>query len=441
MRFNMNKKLTLALVSAGFSGLFWACGEGEIMEIEQLDTFQKISIEEDGTILDGIVNRAVMQFCDSAAPGNPACIQDLQPGHLADPSSSTSSPGQQTNPTKPTSNSSNPTSGANTQQQNPLSSGNVSVVSSPSQTQTPTSATSLQPTTHTSSSSAAPVAADPNAWGTCAANATNNAVKKGNSVQWKVSLDNSKAPGGVSIITKGEFSWTFEDGDPATKKGSGSSFQSVLVKYEKSGTKNASVTVSYNGQSSTIQCTPLNVTGAEITSCACAPNVTQVDIATNATVTWTVSGCKSSDATYMYEWSDNLQGTNAAAGKLDAKGSYSPTVTVKNSDNGMQVVTCKEVVAIDSNHPDYIIKASQAAGAVKLPAGKTNVALQANGQNNTVFCQVDRKDSPSGALNGSVNGSPLKGSDYVSTTVAAGTLTSGKSLDFELDVPATCGIQ
>lgn len=435
MRFNMNKKLTLGLVSAGLAGLFWACGDGEIMEIEQNDTFQRISIEENETYLDDLVHRAVSEYC----AGNQECLNASEPGQLANNAGSSSSPTQQ-NPAKPTSNTSNPTSGG-TQPQNPLSSGGVTVVSSPSHTQTPTSATSLQPTTHTSSSSAAPVTADPNAWGTCAANATNNAVKKGNSVQWKVSLDNSKAPGGVSIITKGEFSWTFEDGDPATKKGAGSSFQSVLVKYEKSGTKNASVTVSYNGQSSTIQCTPLNVTGAEITSCACAPNVTQVDIATNSLVTWTVSGCKSSDPTYSYEWSDGLQGTNAASGNLNLKGSYTPTVTVKNNDNGMQVVTCKEVIAIDSNNPDYIIKAPQGAGAIKLPAGKTNVALQANGQNNTVFCQVDRKDSPSGALNGSVNGSPLKGADYVSTTVAAGTLTSGKSLDFELDVPATCGIQ
>lgn len=439
MRFNMNNKLMFGLAAASSAGLFWACGSGDILEIQQSDKFVEYALIDDSTAVDGYVQRAVAMFCDSAAPGNQAaCLQDLQPKHgNGNAAASSSSAG----PTSPYAASSSSATN-NQQQQNPISSGNVPIASSPSQ-QNPTSSvnpTPVQP--KQSSSSAAPVAADPNAWGTCAANTSNNAIQKGKSVQWKVNLDNSKAPGGVSIITQGSFSWTFEDGDPATKSGTGSSFQSVLVKYEKSGVKNASVTVSYNGQSNTMQCTPLNVTGAEVSGCACTPSATEVDVAPNgAAVTWTVSGCKSSDPTYTYEWSDQLQGTNAAGGMLTAKGTYAPTVTVKNSDNGMQVVTCGAVTAIDSNNPDYIIKASEAAGAIKLPAGKTTVSLQASGRNNTVFCNVARTDSPTGALNGTVNGAKLAGADYISTTVAAGTLAPGKTLVFDLDVPATCGIQ
>lgn len=434
MRFNMTNKLMFGLAAASSAGLFWACGSGDILEIQQSDKFVEYALVDDSTAVDGYVQRALAQYCG----GNEECMKASQPGRG---SGNTAVSSSSAGPTSPYAASSSSTTNNQQQQQTPISSGNVSIVSSPSQ-QNPTSSvnpTPVQPTQ--SSSSAAPVNADPNAWGTCAANASNNAIQKGKSVQWKVSLDNNKAPGGVSIITQGSFSWTFEDGDPATKSGQGSSFQSVLVKYDKSGVKNASVTVSYNGQSNTMQCTPLNVTGAEVSGCVCTPSATEVDVAVNGTVTWTVSGCKSSDPTYIYEWSDGLQGTNAAGGVLTAKGTYAPTVTVKNSDNGMQVVTCGAVTAIDANNPDYIIKASEAAGAIKLPAGKTTVSLQASGRNNTVFCNVARSDSPTGALNGTVNGAALKGADYVSTTVAAGSLAPGKTLVFSLDVPATCGIQ
>lgn len=396
-------------------------------------------MDDDPTTIDGIVQQAVSAYC-SQFENYEQCMKDSQPGPMDATGSSSSAVAQSAaNPyTNPINNSSQ------SQQQNPNSSGTVNPVSTPSQTQNPTSSTVIKPTSHSTpaSSSSAPPAADPNAWGTCAPNVANGAIEKGKSVQWKVSLDQKKVPGGVSALTKGTFSWTFDGGgDPATKSGQGTSFQSVFVSYATSGVKNATVTVSNNGQTNTIKCSELNVTGAAITGCACTPSVKQVDIATGASVTWTVGGCKSSDATFVYDWSDGLSGGASAGGILNAKGTYTPTVTIKNSDNGMMTVTCAEVVAIDSNNPDYIIKAPQAAGAIKLPAGKTTVALQTNGQNNTVFCNVARSDSPSGALNGSVNNIKLAGSDYIAVSVPAGTLTSGKSLDFELDVPATCGIQ
>jgi hypothetical protein len=429
----MTNKLMFGLAAASSAGLFWACGSGDILEIQQSDKFVEYALVDDSTAVDGYVQRALAQYCG----GNEECMKASQPGRG---SGNTAVSSSSAGPTSPYAASSSSATNNQQQQQTPISSGNVSIVSSPSQ-QTPTSSPNLTPVQTASSSSAAPVNADPNAWGTCAANASNNAIQKGKSVQWKVSLDNNKAPGGVSIITQGTFSWTFEDGDPATKSGQGSSFQSVLVKYDKSGLKNASVTVSYNGQSNTMQCTPLNVTGAEVSGCVCTPSATEVDVAVNGTVTWTVSGCKSSDPTYAYEWSDGLQGTNAAGGVLTAKGTYAPTVTVKNSDNGMQVVTCGAVTAVDANNPDYVIKQTQGTGAIKLPAGKTNVSLEVDAYNNQVFCQVARTDSPSGQITGTVNNVAISGADYVTASMAAGSLKKGASLLFDLSVPATCGVQ
>ena len=435
----MNKKLIFGLASAGFAGLFWACGSGDIVKIDRDDTLFQYSLDDDPTTIDGIVQQAVSAYC-SQFENYEQCMKDSQPGPMDATGSSSSAVAQSAaNPyTNPINNSSQ------SQQQNPNSSGTVNPVSTPSQTQNPTSSTVIKPTSHSTiaSSSSAPPAADPNAWGTCAPNVANGAIEKGKSVQWKVSLDQNKVPGGVSALTKGTFSWTFDGGgDPATKSGQGTSFQSVFVSYATSGVKNATVTVSNNGQTNTIKCSELNVTGAAITGCACTPSVKQVDIATGASVTWTVGGCKSSDATFVYDWSDGLSGGASAGGILNAKGTYTPTVTIKNSDNGMMTVTCAEVVAIDSNNPDYVIKKTQGDGAIKIPAGKTNVSLEVDAYNNQVFCQVARTDSPDGKISGTVNSMAISGADYVTVSMAAGTLKKGATLLFDLSVPATCGVQ
>ena len=211
--------------------------------------------------------------------------------------------------------------GGGSQQQNPTSSGNVPVLSSPSH-QNPASSPSGQTTA--TSSSAAPV--DPNAWGTCAANTTTNSIKKGASVQWKLALDNTKVD--AAIMTSGSYSWTFQDGSP-DKATVQKSLTSPSITYATSGEKTASVVVSYQGKTNTIQCTPLDVTGAEVTGCSCIPSESQIDIATQPRVTWSVTKCSSTETTFSYEWSDGLVGTNSATGDLNTKGTFAPTVKVK----------------------------------------------------------------------------------------------------------------
>ena len=77
-------------------------------------------------------------------------------------------------------------------------------------------------------------------------------------------------------MTGASYSWTFQDGNPATMETK--TYTSNSVSYATSGSKDASVTVSFQGKTNTIKCTPLDVTGAEIKSCVCNPNVTQADV-------------------------------------------------------------------------------------------------------------------------------------------------------------------
>ena len=84
---------------------------------------------------------------------------------------------------------------------------------------------------------------------------------------------------------------------------------------------------------------------------------------------------------------------------------------------------------------EYTIKQDQMQGAIDLPAGTSAVVLEANGYNNTVFCNAN------GPINGTVNKVEISGEYYKAITLPAGTLVSGATLEFVLDAPAKCGIQ
>ena len=443
MRFNMNTKLMFGLAMASSASLFWACGEGDILEMQNEDSYVVWDLEADtnGSVLRGLIREALNVACGDSVVGpdgqvqvvvNQQCVDEAQPGQLDDPTLSSSSAAPVTNPYATSSSGTFNPFGGN-QQQTPTSSGNVTVVSSPSQ-MTPTSSPNpSNPTSQATASSSSAIPVDPNAWGTCAAATTTNSIKKGASVQWKVSFDNTTVS--PSIMTSGSFSWTFQDGTPATATVQ-KSVSSPSVSYSTSGEKGASVVVSFNGQTNTIQCTPLNVTGAEVSGCKCTPSATQVDVAAQQPVTWTVAGCTSTETTFSYVWSDGLVGTTSAAGTLGAKGTYAPTVTVKNADNGMMTVQCGAVTAIDSNNPDYVIKATGTAGQIDLPAGKVTVMVEVqSAYNNKVVCNAQ------GQISGTVNGVALNAPYYATAEMPAGTIKKGAQLVFELASPAKCGVE
>ena len=460
MRFNMNKKLMFGLAAASFASLFWACGEGDIEMYDDDDRMVALTLGlDDGTdtthLLDGTILAALEIYCQDTIKdqaGNPVldaegnaqlgavneeCMEKAKPGNLETEAASSSSESSVKNPYKVSSSSAFSPFGGGSQQQNPTSSGNVTVLSSPSQQGT-TSSPGGNHGSQTTPSSSSAIPVDPNAWGTCAANTTTNSIKKGASVQWKVNLDKDKVD--AAIMTSGSFAWTFQDGNPGTATVQ-KSVTSPSVSYATSGEKTASVVVSYQGKTNTIQCLPLNVTGAEVTGCSCIPSESQIDIATQPRVTWSVTKCSSTETTFSYKWSDGLIGDNSASGDLNVKGTFAPTVTVKNADNGMMTVQCGAVTAIDSNNPDYVIKVAGQQGEIELPAGKkvtvvVDVTLNGGG-NPKVICNAD------GPIGGTVNGTSFQaGASYYATLqLPAGTIKKGAQLVFELTSPAKCGVE
>lgn len=290
-----------------------------------------------------------------------------------------------------------------------------------------------------SSSSSLAQGEDSGDWGTCAT--TEAFIEKGETVDWKFTTN--KAAFTPQDVMVSSFEWTFEGGNPATKSDSGvAGVNAKGIAYEVSGVFAASVKITRkNGETGVVNCSPVDVTGARITECSCTAERDVVDISGGATKTavWTVSGCKSADDNFTYEWSDNLGNAAMVGAIVTQKGSFAPTVKVRNGDNGLMQVTCDEVKAVDSNNPDYIIKESLNAGAIKLPAGKTAVFLEVDAFNNMVFCNVDPTEASGGVLKGTVNGIAFTGSYFVTATVPG--ITSGSMLNFELDVPATCGVQ
>ena len=269
--------------------------------------------------------------------------------------------------------------------------------------------------------------------------AATSPISKGQSVNWKFTPNGSNTKyTAMQFASQADYKWNF-GGLP--DDGSGVRATSGKVTYTNSGVANASVTVTMpDGASEVINCTPLQVDGDPITGCKCTSDATgSVDFTASPNVTWTVSGCTSASDITSYTW-EGTPGETSFTKTFEAEAaSYSPKLVVGNADKTAIEVKCDAVKITDG--PEYTIKTSGAQGTVKLPAGVSSVVLEVSAYNNQVFCQISRDDSPSGAVNGTVNKVAIKGSDYVTASMPAGTLVAGATLSFDLDVAATCGVQ
>ena len=270
--------------------------------------------------------------------------------------------------------------------------------------------------------------------GSCAP--VNTSIEKGSSTKWKFSYN---LDAGFSAIdfAKATYVWNFGAGAiPATDD---TPSTSALVTYANSGVVTASVTVTIGGASETIQCSPLQVNGDPITGCKCTTEANSVDFTATPDVTWSVTGCTSASSPLTYNWNGADGGATFTNSFTAATASYAPTLKVGNADNTVIDVPCSAVKVTEG--VEYVIKASNEYGEVKLPSGSSVVVYEYEGYNNgSIYCKVDRADSPSGYLNGSVNDVTIKGGDYISVRLPAGTLVPGARLEFTLDVPATCGV-
>ena len=260
----------------------------------------------------------------------------------------------------------------------------------------------------------------------------------GEPVVWKYSV------GGIVKATdllSATFMWTTPGGKPETLEGKSLEFVRDSVTYATSGQYSATLALTTSKGTFDIDCSPVKVNGFPITGCKCTTEAKSVDFYTTPGVEWSASGCSTgAGLTLSYEW-DGVEGSSTSYTKTFtvAHPGYAPKLIVKHNDNTMVEVTCPSVKITEG--PEFEIKATQGAGAIKLPKGTSNVVLDIEAYNNTVFCNVNRDDSPSGALNGTVNKTAIKGSDYIAVSMPAGTLVKGATLEFTLDVPATCGVQ
>ena len=261
-------------------------------------------------------------------------------------------------------------------------------------------------------------------------------VKKGGSVKWKF----TKGPEiEATQLMKASFSWTFEGGSPATAEVTGTNGLNQAVTYTTSGDYSASLVISLGASTYNLTCSPVQVNGDPIEGCKCTTSAASVDYISTPDVTWSVTGCVSASDLSTYNW-DGVDGGTTFTKSFNAPtASYAPVLKVGNTDNTVVDVTCTAVKVTDGS--SYEIVATQNAGAIKLPAGTSTVALKVDAPNSSVFCLVAREDSPTGALDGSVNNVAINGSDYISVSMPARTLVNGATLEFYLDVPATCGVQ
>ena len=257
--------------------------------------------------------------------------------------------------------------------------------------------------------------------GSCAPDPSLATVNVGEKTTWKFTRGSAVA---TTDLIKATFTWNFEGGTPSTATATGASGLSQSVSYAASGSHGATVTVTLGASSYPVTCSPVQVNGAAITGCKCSTSATSVDYTATPDVAWAVTGCTTgAGLTLSYEW-DGAPGTEAYVKTFTAANpGYVPKLVVKNDDNTMiEVKTCPAVKITDG--PEFEITTTQAAGAIKLPKGTSSVVLSTDAYNNTVFCNVNRDDSPSGALNGTVNKTAIKGSDYIAVSMPAGTLAN-----------------
>lgn len=263
----------------------------------------------------------------------------------------------------------------------------------------------------------------------------------GENVIWKFVRNNVLS---ASQLLSATFSWTFEGGTPSYAVVTNAAGVSQTAQYAKSGDYGASLKVVIDDVTHSISCSPVHINGAPITGCKCTSEVETVDFTATPDVAWNVTGCSTGEGLKLaYEW-DGASGTAEFTKSFTAASDgYAPKLKVTNSDNSVVDVACPTVKVTDG--PEFEITEPQGRGAIQLPAGTSIVLLKVDAFANSVFCQVSRDDTPSGALNGTVGvvggsgSNALMGHDYISRPVD-GNLVSGTVLEFTLDSPATCGV-
>ena len=304
--------------------MFCACGEGSIDGFNGDDDMALLNYGQfNPEGMKGLVNTAMAQ-CEE----DPQCKEAMEKAKdVPPPADSTASSSSVTGDSTSTGSSSSTT---------PAS----SPASGSSSSATPASSSAIS----TSSSSTAPrkdVVATKFV-GTCSA----TSVVKGNPTKWTLNLVTFCTMEINCSLTPESYEWTFEGGDIET-----STDTEPSVVYTEAKQHAAKVRLKNGNVDTTITCTPVTITGPEITGCTCGEPTydpsNDLKDANPVKANWTVSGCKSIDGKgveeteFDYTWS----GTGVTGSTATGTGTYTElgiyTASVEVSKYGkVQKIEC-----------------------------------------------------------------------------------------------------
>lgn len=348
----MNKKFLV-----GFSVLsvaataFWACGDGDVItkggddELALLNYGPPFAEGDEGN-MKTLLNQAM---ADCAA--DEACAAKMEGAEYVPPESSAEGGEGGEGGEAPKSSASGPVS---------TNSGPVSTSSTP----TGSSASGGNNPPPSSAATATNLSVPD---GYCEAKPTS--VTKGDAVTWTftgLTVDASKYGAAKmneyladksaydALVNGSTCAWTIEGGTVTSGNISGTcggDGKTITVTYATPNNYSASIKLGEK----TIPCGTVSVGGASITSCTCTTTETKPDVAEGpATVTWTISGCKT-DANIPdegCEWSGGATGNcktgTATVSKKNEE--LQPSVVVKNDEFSTMQVPCTAIKAWDSNN-------------------------------------------------------------------------------------------
>ncbi len=413
----MKKKILFGVSLCGVAGAFWACGSGDIYKVNESDDYMDDIAE--GTPAYGVKTDLLATNC-------PECVEAVSSSSKATPSATSSF-------TRP------PVYSSYT---SPVSSIVVNLSSS-------SSLGSLVSSTTVEESSSSMEIISGGTAGTCVPDPA--VVNRGDGVTWKFTRNSSVFPEPKDLVPC-TFNWTFEGGSKPSVEITGVLGPTIKdISYAESGKHNTTLLLKTPaGQSYSVACSPVQVNGAAITGCLCAPTNAKknlkgnyvVDVVEAQSVEYAVSGCASVGANIVdYVWTGATGEKNTASVAVAAKDdAVQPSVMVSNDDHSEIAVQCPLVTAIDSRIPDYELTGLGKENGITFKgedgvvAATITMNLTKDTQARKFACQVTR-GAGDGRISGTVGTVKISGGDYVtSNTIPMENTIGGYQLEVLLNI-------
>jgi len=326
-----NMKNILLILGIAATGLFWACGDGTIATKTGDDEIALLNYGEfNPEGMKGLVGDAL-----KACQEDPKCAEAMERAGVVSSSSDSTSTDSLTSGSSAGANSAGSSGAASAGSSGTSGSSAGAAGSSSSGAVSSSSGSVVSSSTVASSSSLATKIA-----GTCSAPVNPfSGLQKNVETTW--SFTNS-----TPNLTPETYDWTFDEGASIAL----STDAAPKVSYSVGGTHKATLIVNKgkDSESAPIPCTAITVVGTRASGCECTTTTTgTIDVSKDnpQSVTWTVSGCSTSDDSELtYTWEEGVTANGTSATKsISTGGTHAPKVTVTAESD--TVVTCQAVTA------------------------------------------------------------------------------------------------